>query len=214
MLRADIPRTVVLTAGIVVGGFGCSAPPDWAAIAPPEVVASARAEQIPEDVELLRNGSFEEERSAGRVAHWAGQPAVGQSLDRAVKIDGSQSLRIDNPGFVESLALSQRVTSANGPLPALRRYRFTGYLKSEGIPQPAGFEVRTGKNLKSAYFSGMNDGVIWTQDWRQFTIDFTLSADSSCVLVLVRYEKPLLPNLPTGTLWIDGLSLRPLPDGA
>jgi hypothetical protein len=131
-----------------------------------------------------------------------------------VKIDGNRSLRIDNPGFVESLALTQRVTNANGPLQPLRRYRFIGFLKSEGIPQPAGFEVHTGKNLRSTYVSGMNDGVIWSQDWRQFTIDFTLSADSSSVLVLVRYDKPLLPDLPTGTLWIDGLSLRPIPDGS
>lgn len=191
--------------------------PNWELIAPAEFAPEAASPGGPtsssdsqfliEGEDLLRNGSFEEDPRGT----WVGLQTQGVWLDKDVNMHGRYSLRIDRPGEKGDICFSQRISRSAQGLKPLGRYRLRGYLKSESLPTVASLRVLSGRNLRNVYMGDpLHDFIAGTHDWTQFTIDFTVAAQVPEIAVALCCDKPAPPSLPSGTLWVDCLSLHRL----
>ena len=188
---------------------GCERAPDWDLIAPPNLVGDGEptGQRLTEGEDLLKNGGFEE----GAIESWIGLSAPGQSFDAQIKAEGQLSLRIDSPGQSGDVFIRQYLTRSTNGIRPLGRYRLRGQMKAEALPSAADIRVLAGKNMRSVYVGEMTENCIsGTQDWTEFTIDFTVAAEASAICVAISCDRPVPPAQPSGTLWVDALSLRPL----
>jgi hypothetical protein len=94
-----------------------------------------------------------------------------------------------------------------------RTYRLQGFLKTEGITTDSGprLEVRDGHDASQLQtFSESNVGT--SGGWTQVILDFTAGAKTELVLAgVARLPSRKLDNLIAGKVWVDDVSLAPLP---
>ena len=160
------------------------------------------------DTNLITNGSFESE-ILNMGFDWRVVPVEGAvvSVDSLQSYDGDRSLRIEFDGTrnLEYWHVFQFV-----PVRPSTRYRFSGYMRLEGITTDSGprFEVYDAYKMSQFFVSTKN--MTGTSDWSLQQLEFETRADTH--LLIVRVARPLsqkFDNQIAGTLWIDRVSVGP-----
>lgn len=159
------------------------------------------------DRSLVANGSFEYDLLNGGF-DWRVAPVKGArvSLDSGKRFDASRSLRIDfdgteNPYYchVFQYVLVKPET----------RYRFSGYMRVEGITTDSGplFEIYDAYDMQGFLLS--TEGLVGTSDWSLRQVDFTTKPDTRLLIVRVgRRPSQKLQNQIAGTVWVDRVTLE------
>ena len=160
--------------------------------------------------ELLTDGEFEGELANSGLG-WRMNGAAGYqiALDSFVVQRGSQSLRVvfDGSANLNFGGVWQFV-----PVEPNRRYRFEGFLKTDGITTDNGlfFHVATQGAPREEAFSIATPNRVETAGWVREQLDFQTGPRTSVVVVqLRRSPSQKLNNLLQGKVWIDSVSLRP-----
>jgi len=168
-------------------------------------VAGDREPGWPES-NLVFNGGFEHE-PLGTALDWRIRPhnRVEIAMDREVKAEGEQSLRIRFQGGenVQFANVSQTVVLQPG-----RQYRMTAQVRSEEVTTDEGlrFEVRAarGRQRFTAETAPIRGDSAWTEVELLFRAPATLDAAE---LVLVRRRSSRIASKVEGTVWVDGVEL-------
>jgi hypothetical protein len=157
---------------------------------------------------LITNGSFESE-ILNMGFDWRVIPVEGAivSVDSLQSVEGARSLRIEFDGTrnLNYWQLFQFV-----PVKPSTRYRFSGYMRLEGITTDSGprFELYDGYEMAEFFVSTKN--MIRTSDWSVQQLEF--ETRPSTQLLIVRMARPSshkFDNQIAGTVWIDHVSLEP-----
>jgi hypothetical protein len=176
---------------------------------------SALAGRFPEQIRspvpgsnLVTNGSFELETLNGGL-DWRIIPVEGTlvSLDSAGGFEGARALQIK---FSGSRNLDYGHVFQYVPVRPNTRYRFSGYMRVQGITTDCGprFQVFDAANMADLLVSTEN--LIGTSGWSKQNAQFTTKADTH--LLLIRVARPLssrFDNQIAGVVWLTGVSLNP-----
>jgi len=157
---------------------------------------------------LITNGSFESE-ILNMGFDWRVVPVEGAvvSVDSLQSIEGARSLRIEFDGTrnLDYWQLFQFV-----PVRPSTRYRFSGYMRLEGITTDSGprFELYDGYEMGQFFVSTKN--MIRTSDWSVQQIEFETKPNTQLLIVrMARPSSSKFDNQIAGTVWIDHVSLEP-----
>jgi tetratricopeptide (TPR) repeat protein len=160
------------------------------------------------DTNLVTNGSFESE-ILNMGFDWRIVPVEGAvvSVDSLQACDGDRSLRIEFDGTenLEYWHVFQFV-----PVRPNTRYRFSGYMRLEGITTDSGprFELYDAYEMSRLFISTRN--TIGTSDWSMQQAEFETKADTH--LLIIRVARPSSHKFDhqiAGTVWIDQVSVEP-----
>jgi tetratricopeptide (TPR) repeat protein len=176
---------------------------------------SALAERFPgkiggrtTDANLITNGGFESE-ILNMGFDWRVVPVEGAvvSVDSLQSAAGARSLRIEFDGTrnLDYWQLFQFV-----PVKPGTRYKFSGYMRLEGITTDSGprFEVYDAYEMGDFFVSTKN--MIRTSDWSVQQLEFETKPNTR--LLIVRMARPSsrkFDNQIAGTVWIDHVRLEP-----
>jgi len=160
------------------------------------------------DTNLVTNGSFESE-ILNMGFDWRVVPVEGAivSVDSLQSRDGDRSLRIEFDGTrnLEYWHVFQFV-----PVRPKTRYRFSGYMRQEGITTDSGprFELYDAYEMSQFFVSTGN--TIGTSDWSTQQVEFETKANTH--LLILRVARPpsrKFDNQIAGTVWIDQVTVEP-----
>ena len=95
-------------------------------------------------------------------------------------------------------------------------YRLTGFLKTEGITTDSGPRLEVRDAYDRAALEEFSEGLTGTSGgWSQVILDFTTGRKTDLIVVgISRLPSTKLDNLIAGKVWVDDLSLTPLPASA
>lgn len=163
---------------------------------------------------LLVNGDFEEDLlKMGFDWRIRNHEGVYVGLDGTTFRSPSRSLLITFSGKenVSYRGVFEFVRVSPG-----RSYRLSGFLKTDGITTDSGprLEVYDAYDPSALYAS--SEGVTGsTGGWSQLILDFSTSPKTQLIVVAIsRLPSKKLDNLIAGKVWVDDLSLTPLPTGS
>jgi tetratricopeptide (TPR) repeat protein len=160
------------------------------------------------ETNLITNGSFESE-ILDMGFDWRVLPIEEAvvSVDPLQSCDGQRSLRIEFDGTnnVDYWHVFQFV-----PVMPRSRYRFSGYMRLEGITTDSGprFEIYDAYEMTKLFVSTKN--MTGTSDWSLQQVEFETGADTR--LLVVRVARPTsrkFDNKIAGTIWIDRVDVEP-----
>jgi hypothetical protein len=97
-----------------------------------------------------------------------------------------------------------------------RSYRLTGFLKTDGITTDSGPRLEVRDAYDPSALREVSEGLTGSSGgWSQLILDFSTSPKTQLIVVAVsRLPSKKLDNLVAGKVWVDDLSLTPLPTGA
>ena len=157
---------------------------------------------------LLWNGGFEQQLLNGGLG-WRFRPVAGADLSFDGRVAHSQgrSLRVVFDG----------TTNVNFEQPwqyvvvePHTRYRLTAYFRTEGVTTNSGIRLE----IQETHFGSAlqaTPNLAGTQPWAPSEAEFTTSADTQLVrVVLRRRPSQKLDNKIRGTIWVDDVSLVPV----
>jgi len=166
--------------------------------------------QAHHDPNLLVNGDLEGEILNGGL-DWRVQPleSVIVSVDTLTYFDGTRSLRIEFQGKhnVDYRHIWQYVLVTPNT-----RYRFTGYLRTQGITTDSGlrFQIYDAYDPSHLYLS--SEPMIGTSGWAPVHLEFATGPETGLLVVRIgRPSSQKLDNLIKGVAWIDRTSLIAVP---
>ena len=159
---------------------------------------------------LIWDGGFEGQFANGGFG-WRQREVDGASFeyDTETRHAGTRSLRVtfDGTANVDLEDPKQYVL-----VEASRRYRLAAYLRTEGITTNSGVRLM----IRDPKFPGdlniLTPNVVGTQPWALEEVDFTTGRFTHLVeIALRRVPSEKFDNKIQGTVWIDEVSLIPLP---
>lgn len=154
------------------------------------------------------NGGFEQAFSGSALDWNASRPEhVEEERDTNVAHDGSASLRVtfDGAGNIQYRGVWQKIVVARGV------YRFTAWVKAEGISTDRGVAIRIFDPDSPARLDTRTSEVTGTSDWRTLTVEFRVNPGTNLVQCqLVREPSMKLDNRIKGTVWVDSAAFQPV----
>ncbi len=158
---------------------------------------------------LVWNGGFERELVNGGFG-WRSLPAPGTQVeaDAGVYRSAPRSLRItfDGTTNVAFRHLAQDVAVEPG-----RRYRFQGFLRTEGISTDSGVRFWISDPRDNRQLDILTHNIVGTQPWSLEEAEFTAGPETTLVRIALRRDPSRkLDNKLRGQVWIDDVSLAPL----
>lgn len=154
----------------------------------------------------LFNGDFESEPS-GIPFDWQIGSVAGQAdadIDSKVAYTGSHSLRIHFAG-TENANYAETMQKTSVPAGT---YRFTGFIRTEGITTDKGIAFHIFDPQGSARLNIQSTQFVGTNGWTKVEQIFVVPAATHLVEIQVVREPTLkFDNKIRGTAWIDDLSL-------
>jgi hypothetical protein len=161
----------------------------------------------PQDNSLIWDGGFERALLNGGFA-WRYQPILGGdiNLDEEVVHSGRRSLRVifDGTSNVNFENIWQFV-----PVQPNTRYRFNAYLRSQEITTDKGMRFQIAGSGISNQFT---PNVVGTQPWTLEDVEFTTGSETRLLRISLRRETSTkFGNKIGGTVWVDDVSLVPIP---
>jgi hypothetical protein len=161
----------------------------------------------PQDNSLIWDGGFERALLNGGFA-WRYQPVVGGdiNLDEEVFHSGRRSLRVifDGTSNVNFENIWQFV-----PVQPNTRYRFNAYLRAQEITTDKGMRFQIAGSGISNQFT---PNVVGTQPWTLEDVEFTTGSETRLLRISLRRETSTkFGNKIGGTVWVDDVSLVPIP---
>jgi len=173
----------------------------------------AMTDQAPRpEGELLTNGDFEDQfLNAGLDWRLASREGYQIALDSFLFQNGTRSLRVtfDGSANLDFAGITQTV-----PVEPNTRYRFEAYLRADGITSDNGpfFRIASQGVPPEEAFTVSTPPRVQTLGWVHEQVDFETGPRTSIVILLLRRQpSQKLNNLIQGKVWIDNLSLKPLP---
>lgn len=162
----------------------------------------------------LRNGGFEKEISGGGFGWTLSNFEGGHAKrDSGVKKEGEYSLRLffDGSENINFYHLRQPVPVTPGSSYVLR-----GHWRGDNVTTRSGvfFDVYSSvKDIeKNLYASNARERKTGRWDWEPFEIEFQVPDRVEVIYVRFRRQKTdALDNLLYGSVWIDGLTIEPVP---
>lgn len=172
---------------------------------------SAQRAEAASEVNVLRNGSYEELNSSGSPLHWAvyrfsGTPEV--AVDSTVVLDGEQALRID-ASETSRVTMYQNVLI---PMEERGLYTFRQWIKTEDVAGIGAYirmflvnqtGGRAGNLIELEKLTGTND---WT------LVEASIIVPNNEEIVGVKIENFF--DTGTGTAWYDGGTLTKVDTGS
>jgi hypothetical protein len=97
-----------------------------------------------------------------------------------------------------------------------RSYRLTGFLKTDGITTDSGPRLAVRDAYDPSALREYSEGLTGSSSgWSQLILDFSTSPKTQLIVVgITRVPSKKLDNLIAGKVWVDDLSLTPLPTGS
>jgi hypothetical protein len=183
-----------------------------------QAIASAKVTPQPAPPgSLIWDGGFEGELLNGGFA-WRYQSVDGADVnfDAGVAHSGSRSLRVT---FVGNENVNFQNIWQFVPVEPKTRYRFSGYLRADELTTDAGIHFQIddlSHPADSSQFkpdpSLSTQGVIGTQPWALDDLEFTTGPQTNMLRVILRrLPSDRIANKITGTVWVDDVTLTPLP---
>jgi len=159
---------------------------------------------------LLFDGGFEADFTEGGFG-WRMRPPehAEMEFDTGVRQSGHRSLRVvfDGRANFQFEHLYQRL-----PVEPRTRYRFGATLRTQGITTDSGIRFQLSDPQHPSELSAVTRNVTGTQDWTLDEMDFTTGPNTQVLEILfVRRPSLKLDNRISGTVWLDDLTLTPLP---
>lgn len=163
------------------------------------------------DQNLLTNGDFEAEPlNMGFDWHVYSYGGVDAGLDPTTFHSPNHSLLIEFGGKenVDYRGTFQYVKVEPG-----RAYRLQGFVMSEGITTDSGPRLEVRDIYNPTLLQKFSEALIGSSSgWRPLTIDFTANSKTEWIVVgVTRPPSAKFDNLIAGKIWVDDLSLTPLP---
>jgi Tfp pilus assembly protein PilF len=160
---------------------------------------------------LIINGQFEDDLfNAGfdwRISKIEGAEIL---IDGGTSHSPSHAVRVQFNGKSNLVFghVSQYVRVEPG-----RRYRLQGFMKTEGITTDSGPRLRVTDPYDPRLLTMFSESLTGTTPgWTQVSLDFQAPPQTSLILVsLARQPSKKLDNQIAGTVWLDDVSLTPLP---
>lgn len=155
---------------------------------------------------LVWNGGFEHELVSGGFG-WRQLRVVGASFgfDHTIRRSKTRSARItfDGSANLDFQHLLQYVL-----VEPQSRYRFTAFLRSEGISTDSGIRLRLFDPKRPATLDLLTPELHGSQPWSRLQADFTTGLETRLVVIAVRrFPSRKLDNKLRGTVWMDDVSL-------
>jgi len=166
---------------------------------------------MPTGPELLVNGDFEEDvLNMGFDWHIRAMQGVFAGVDQTVFHSPTHSLLVQFLGKenVDYHHVFQYVRAVPG-----RSYRLRGLMRAEGITTDSGPRLQVRDVYDPTELLKSSEGITGsTTGWEPILLDFTAGKKTELVaVILVRPPSQKLDNLLAGRVWLDDLSLSPLP---
>lgn len=154
---------------------------------------------------LLQNAAFEQGLDGWRFEAWKNK-AARAVRDPNVTHNGRPSIRVDHPEATDSSVTQILDLKPN------KRYRLSGWVKTQNIVKPAIASQRPGDEgasigILAAYEKSRS--VLATQDWTYVSMDFTTTKEKTHIRLGPRLGHH--GKLVTGTAWFAEMSLVELP---
>jgi hypothetical protein len=168
----------------------------------------------PREDNLLVNGDFEEDLlNMGFDWRLGKREGIYVGPDRTTFHSPSRSLLITFSGQenVNFRHVFQYVRVSTG-----RSYRLTGFLKTENITTDSGLRLEVRDAYDVSALEAFSEGLTGSSGgWSQAILDFSTSPKTQVIVVgISRLPSKKLDNLIAGKVWVDDLSLTPLPAAA
>ncbi|HEV2297369.1 MAG TPA: hypothetical protein VGR72_02495 [Candidatus Acidoferrales bacterium] len=159
------------------------------------------------------NGGWEEDVIGGGF-DWRELPAEGVSfaIETQEVHSGKRALRIDFSGDtnLNFQHLYQYVS-----VQARRRYHFKAFLRTSDITTDSGIRFEILDPRHPAKFLILTPGLIGTNSWTQVEADVQTPTDADLIeIILRRLPSETFDNKLRGTVWVDDVSLTPIPAGS
>jgi tetratricopeptide (TPR) repeat protein len=160
--------------------------------------------------EAVTNPSFEGPIEPSPQAHFnwlfaRGDPRLDILSDSKVSYDGHRSLRLNFKGYSKPVLSNAEQTIAVQPQ---RRYRLTFWVRTENLKAVGGPMQDVVSPCHAASLGVSEPFPNGTNDWREFSVDFT--TPSNCSGILVRTTRGTCGGdacAITGIIWLDAFSL-------
>ena len=176
----------------------------WAALTK---LNPTRIRQRAFDPNLITNGDFESEILNGGLDWRVGiLEGVVVSVDSLTFFDGTHSLKIQFDGTHN---LDYGHVYQYIPVKPKTLYRFTGYMRTQGITTDSGPRFQVYDAYDSSKLSLSAENLVGTSSWSPQQLELQTGPDTQ--LVVVRVARPSsrkFDNQIAGTVWIDRVSLN------
>ncbi len=162
---------------------------------------------------LVWDGGFEGPFANGGFG-WRGRDVEGATVefDTQTRHAGARALRVtfDGTANVDLENPTQLV-----PVEPGRRYRFAAFLRIERISTDSGVRFLIRDPARPGDLSVMTPNLVGTQPWALEEMDFTTGPQTRLIeIVLRRLPSHKFDNKIQGAVWVDEVSLVPLPPQA
>jgi len=160
---------------------------------------------------MVFNGGFEHELLSGAF-DWQEAPIEGAAFGPETKVihTGTHALRIafDGSANLDFQHLWQFV-----PVEPHRQYHFVGYLRTEEISTDSGVRFSIFDPWHPTAIQILSSSLTGTHDWLPIEEEVRTGADTHLLAVAVRRVPSLkFDNKLSGRVWVDDISLVPVPD--
>ena len=162
---------------------------------------------------LVWDGGFEGEIANGGFG-WRQQEVAGAAFgfDTETRHAGARSFRVtfDGTANLDFLNLWQLV-----PVEPNRRYRFAAYVHTEEITTDSGVRLRIMDPRHQLDLNILTPNLVSTQPWALEEVDFTTGPQTRLIeIALRRLPSQKFDNKIRGTVWVDEVSVIPIPQEA
>ncbi len=162
---------------------------------------------------LVWDGGFEGGFANGGFG-WQQRDPEGASsdFDTEIRHAGTRSLRVTFDGTANvALEYPRQLV----PVEPGRRYRFAAYLRTEGITTDSGIRFMIRDPKRPSDVGILTPNLVGTQPWALEEVDFVAGPQTRLLAIaLLRMPSRKFDNKIRGTVWLDEVSLVPLPQGA
>lgn len=156
--------------------------------------------------DVINNGDFESEILNGGLG-WRVQPVAGAvvSVDSLTFFDGTRALKLEFDGKQN---LDYRHVLQFVPVKPNTSFRFTGYMRAQGITTDSGPRFQIYDPYDPAKFFFMTENLVGNSSWLPQQLEFKTGPQTRLLVVrLARLPSRKFDNLITGTIWVDRISL-------
>ncbi len=175
------------------------------------IVGSEWPYAAPPDNSAIWNGGFEYEIANGGFG-WREEPVTGASpdIDTTIFHSGKRSLRVD---FAGSSNLDFHHVSQFVAVKPMTHYHFRAYLHTEDISTESGPRFVINDPHHSSERLVQTADLTGTQPWTPLEVDVNTGPQTHILLIqLRRFQSRLFDNKLSGTVWVDDVSLAPVPE--
>jgi tetratricopeptide (TPR) repeat protein len=165
-----------------------------------------------DNVNLVWNGSFERVPLGGGFDwHYSDAPGVQFAIDLVTPLEGLKSLKITFGSANLNLSQLWQIV----PVPRAGAYQLEYSIKTQGLTtdqrpffELAGYPQTNGVSARTEPFPP-------SSGWRNFELPFTVTEGTKAILLTLRRQPSnKFDNELQGTLWLDNISVRPVPAAA